>query len=126
MILIKKYANRKLYDTSNRRYISLPQVAAFVRQGEEVQVIDKDSGQDITDIILKQVILEDDGIWRSFLNTLIQVGASRAAAAADTVTHRTIPQPLTHSDLRELYNQLEGLEARIDALTRAEKKDSAG
>jgi polyhydroxyalkanoate synthesis repressor PhaR len=121
MILIKKYANRKLYDTTARRYISLRQVAAFIRQGEEVQVIDKDSGQDITDSILKQIILEDDGIWHTLLNALIQVGASQATAAVDAVSDSIFPQPLTHSDLKELYAQLEGLEARIDELTRIEK-----
>ncbi|MGC2111679.1 MAG: polyhydroxyalkanoate synthesis regulator DNA-binding domain-containing protein [Candidatus Korobacteraceae bacterium] len=58
-IVIKKYANRRLYDTSNSRYINLEDIAAMVRNGKEVQVVDANSGEDITRVTLTQIIVED-------------------------------------------------------------------
>ena len=57
-ILIKKYENRRLYDATNSRYINLEEVAAFVQRGYDVRVIDVTSGDDITRVILTQIIAE--------------------------------------------------------------------
>lgn len=57
-ILIKKYENRRLYDATNSRYINLDEVAEFVKLGYEVRVIDVASGEDITRVILTQIIAE--------------------------------------------------------------------
>ena len=58
-IVIKKYANRRLYDTSNSRYINLEDIATLVRNGKDVQVVDASSGEDITRVTLTQIIVED-------------------------------------------------------------------
>jgi polyhydroxyalkanoate synthesis repressor PhaR len=58
-IVIKKYANRRLYDTSSSRYINLEDIAALVRNGKEVQVLDASTGEDITRVTLTQIIVED-------------------------------------------------------------------
>ena len=58
-IVIKKYANRRLYDTSHSRYINLEDIAALVRNGKEVQVVDAATGEDITRVTLTQIIVED-------------------------------------------------------------------
>src|ERR1700691_3699199 len=58
-IVIKKYANRRLYDTCNSRYINLEDIAALVRNGKEVQVVDAGTGDDITRVTLTQIIVED-------------------------------------------------------------------
>jgi len=58
-IVIKKYGNRRLYDTSNSRYINLEDIAAQVRNGKDVQVLDAKTGEDLTRVILMQIILED-------------------------------------------------------------------
>lgn len=58
-ILIKKYENRRLYDTTNSRYVNLDEVAQMLRRGDEVQVVDASSGEDITRLILTQIIVED-------------------------------------------------------------------
>jgi polyhydroxyalkanoate synthesis repressor PhaR len=58
-IVIKKYANRRLYDTSNSRYINLEDIAALVRNGKDVQVVDAGTGEDITRVTLTQIIVED-------------------------------------------------------------------
>jgi len=58
-VVIKKYANRRLYDTSHSRYINLEDIAALVRNGKEVQVVDAGTGGDITRVTLTQIIVED-------------------------------------------------------------------
>jgi polyhydroxyalkanoate synthesis repressor PhaR len=58
-IVIKKYANRRLYDTSASRYINLEDIAALVRNGKEVQVVDAGTGEDLTRVTLTQIIVED-------------------------------------------------------------------
>jgi polyhydroxyalkanoate synthesis repressor PhaR len=58
-VLIKKYENRRLYDTTNSRYVNLEEVAQLLQQGNEVQVLDAASGEDITRLILTQIIVED-------------------------------------------------------------------
>jgi polyhydroxyalkanoate synthesis repressor PhaR len=57
-VLIKKYENRRLYDATNSRYINLEEVAQLVQQGFDVQVVDAASGEDITRLILTQIIAE--------------------------------------------------------------------
>ncbi|MFQ3580481.1 MAG: polyhydroxyalkanoate synthesis regulator DNA-binding domain-containing protein [Chloracidobacterium sp.] len=52
---IKRYANRKLYDVAARRYVKLDELADFIQAGEEVQVIDKESGEDITEATLSKI-----------------------------------------------------------------------
>ena len=56
-ILIKRYANRKLYNTETSRYITLKGIAKLLDAGEEVQVIDKETGEDITQIALSQILV---------------------------------------------------------------------
>ena len=58
-VVIKKYGNRRLYDTSNSRYVNLDEIADLVRQGKEVQVLDAKSGRDLTRVTLTQIITED-------------------------------------------------------------------
>ena len=58
-IVVRKYENRRLYDTSSSRYVNLPEIAQMVREGAEVQVVDAKSGEDITRVILTQIIHED-------------------------------------------------------------------
>ena len=58
-VVIKKYENRRLYDTTNSRYVNLEEVAQLLQQGNNVQVIDASSGEDITRLILTQIIVED-------------------------------------------------------------------
>jgi polyhydroxyalkanoate synthesis repressor PhaR len=58
-VLIKKYENRRLYDTTNSRYVNLDEVAAMLQNGDHVQVVDSATGEDITRLILTQIIVED-------------------------------------------------------------------
>lgn len=58
MTIIKKYSNRRLYDTGLSRYITLDELAGKIRDGDEVRVVDAKSGDDLTQITLTQLILE--------------------------------------------------------------------
>ncbi len=58
-ILIKKYGNRRLYDTTSSRYVNLDDLAVHIRAGREVKVVDAKTGQDLTRVLLTQIITED-------------------------------------------------------------------
>ena len=58
-IIIKKYSDRRLYDSSSSRYVKLEDIARMVRDGIEVKVVDARSGKDLTYLVLTQIILED-------------------------------------------------------------------
>jgi len=78
-ILIKKYSNRKLYDQSHSRYVTLDEIASLVREGHEVKVVDATSGEDLTGVTLAQVILENERAHKTafpaaFLHQLIKHG----------------------------------------------------
>ena len=57
--IVKRYSNRKLYDTKDSRYVTLLQIAEMVRSGEEVQIIDNNSKEDLTEVTLAQIIYEE-------------------------------------------------------------------
>jgi polyhydroxyalkanoate synthesis repressor PhaR len=57
--VIKRYSNRKLYDTKDSRYVTLLQIAEMVRAGEEVQIVDNNSKEDLTQMTLAQIIYEE-------------------------------------------------------------------
>src|ERR1700753_33995 len=58
--VIKRYANRKLYDTRSSRYVTLPQIAELVRSGEDVQIIDNRTKENLTGVTLAQIIYESE------------------------------------------------------------------
>lgn len=58
MVIIKKYGNRRLYDSARSRYINLEELAAIIRAGEAVQVVDAKTNEDLTHEVLMQVVLE--------------------------------------------------------------------
>jgi hypothetical protein len=58
--LIKKYANRKLYDTQTSRYITLEGISRLVREGHDIQVVDRDTGRDLTPLILSQIVVSEE------------------------------------------------------------------
>jgi polyhydroxyalkanoate synthesis repressor PhaR len=57
---IRRYSNLKLYDTQESHYITLAQIAAIIRGGDDVQVLDKDTGRDLTAATLALIIFEEE------------------------------------------------------------------
>jgi polyhydroxyalkanoate synthesis repressor PhaR len=91
MPVIKRYPNRKLYDTEAKQYITLEEIAKLIRQGGEVRVVDNATGEDLTALTLTQVILElekkQSGFFpRSILTGLIQSGGDRLNALQRSLT----------------------------------------
>ena len=94
-VLIKRYANRKLYNTDTSRYITLKGIAELVEQGEDVRVIDNETGEDISGVTLSQILVDnerrDHAVPRTLLSDLIasqlglraSIDANRAAVAAE-------------------------------------------
>ena len=58
-VVIRKYENRRLYDTARSRYVNLEEVAEMVREGVDVQVVDARTGEDLTRVVLTQIIVDD-------------------------------------------------------------------
>jgi polyhydroxyalkanoate synthesis repressor PhaR len=77
--VIKRYSNRKLYDTQESRYVTLEEIEEMIRSGREVSVVDAASGDDLTSVTLTQIILENERNHRTalpatFLHQLIKHG----------------------------------------------------
>ncbi len=76
-LLIKKYGNRRLYDTVDSRYVTLDELGAKIRAGAEVRVVDAKTGEDLTQATLAQLILEGGSsrlLPAALLNQLIRLG----------------------------------------------------
>ncbi|MFY9905312.1 MAG: polyhydroxyalkanoate synthesis regulator DNA-binding domain-containing protein [Terriglobales bacterium] len=58
-VVIKKYGNRRLYDTTNSEYINQDEVAQMIRDGQDVQVVDAATGEDLTRLVLTQIIVQN-------------------------------------------------------------------
>ncbi|OLD07571.1 MAG: hypothetical protein AUI56_05795 [Actinobacteria bacterium 13_1_40CM_2_66_13] len=116
--LIKKYANRKLYDTRTSRYITLDQIAQLVRDGHEIKVVDRGNGGDLTQVTLSQIVLSEEKRGPS---GIVDAGGEmlhdRGQALLDYV-RKTLNVP---ADLRtEVGRRREGLETMADdAIERA-------
>jgi polyhydroxyalkanoate synthesis repressor PhaR len=88
--LVKRYSNRKLYDTSESRYVTLDEIARWVKGGEEVKILENESGEDLTAVTFAQIILEEERKKSGLLSLrvmreLIQHGESALQNLAATV-----------------------------------------
>lgn len=111
MPLIKRYPNRKLYDTEAKQYVTLEMIAQIIREGQDVQVVDHESGEDLTNLTLSQIIFEQEKkksgfLPRSILTSLIRTGG-------DTLDYlrRTL-----HTGVEVMEEQSNSLEERLQRL----------
>jgi len=79
--VIKRYSNRKLYDTQESRYVTLEELEELIRAGKEISVVDVSTGEDLTSVTLAQIILENERNHRAtlptaFLHQLIKHGGA--------------------------------------------------
>src|SRR5438876_5654790 len=77
--VIKRYSNRKLYDTQESRYVTLEEIEEMIRGGKEISVVDASSGEDLTSVTLAQILLENERNRRAalpsaFLHQLVKHG----------------------------------------------------
>lgn len=132
--LIKRYENRKLYDTAAKRYISLEEIAELVRAGEEVEVVDNASGADLTASTLAKVILEEHSgsqgeIPPQFFHELLRSGGKlvdTSVARFQRNLDRLMGASLgrlahvreTREEMERLRSRLRRLEEIIDQMNR--------
>ncbi|WP_322805565.1 polyhydroxyalkanoate synthesis regulator DNA-binding domain-containing protein [Thermanaerothrix sp.] len=115
-IQIKRYNNRKLYDTVNRCYVTLEDIADYIANGNSVRVVDHESGQDLTTMILAQVIVDQERrlgglIPRALLTRLIRIGEMRLEDLSESLQAFLAPQEFVN---RHIRLRLERLRARGD------------
>ena len=123
--LIKRYESRKLYDTEESRYVSLEELAGWVRDGQEVQVVDNASGADVTAQTLTQVILDEGRRGSTFLSSellheLVRAG-QRAVESGVEQVHQKMDRFVQASidrlgPVRRAREEMDRLRSRLEEL----------
>jgi len=137
--LIKRYGSRKLYDTEESRYVLLDDIAGWIREGQEVRVIDNKTGEDVTAQTLTQVISEEGRRGTAFLpndvlHELIRAGATAVNSGVARLQHgvdklvqvsidRLAPLRQAREEMGLLRRRLDELEA---SLIQVETRQHAG
>ncbi len=112
MPLIKRYPNRKLYDTEAKQYVTLEKISALIQAGEEVQVVDHATGEDLTAVTLTQIIFEQEKRRRGFLPQSVLTGLIQAGGETLAILRKQLASPL------ELARHVdEEIERRLQVLT---------
>jgi polyhydroxyalkanoate synthesis repressor PhaR len=130
--LIKRYESRKLYDTEESRYVSLEEIAGWVRQGQEVRVLDNATAGDVTSQTLTQIILDEgrrgtSSLPSELLHELVRLGERAVHSGVEQVQHgvdrlvqasidRLAPVRRAREEMSGLRTRLEQLEASLAAL----------
>jgi polyhydroxyalkanoate synthesis repressor PhaR len=130
--LIKRYESRKLYDTEESRYVSLDQIAEWVRRGQEVRVVDNTSSDDVTAQTLTQVILEEGRNGRTkmsseLMHELVRFGGKAWNSSVEHVQQgvdrvvqasidRLAPVRQARTEMSRLRRRLEELEHSLSDL----------
>src|SRR5215469_17751830 len=140
--LIKKYANRKLYDTQTSRYITLDGISRLVREGHDIQVVDRDTGRDLTPLILSQIVVSEEKLGEvgdtlhdrgqtlfdyvrrtlsgpaAMVSSRVERGRSELEELVDVAVERALTRLSipTRRDLESLNARIDELEARIASL----------
>jgi len=113
MPLIKRYSNRKLYDTVDKQYITLEGIAELIRQGQSIQVIDHATGEDLTAVTLTQIIFKQEKKQSGFLPQSILADMIQAGGERLNQLHRNLA-----SQLAVLLPVDEEIKRRIQTLVR--------
>jgi polyhydroxyalkanoate synthesis repressor PhaR len=130
--LIKRYESRKLYDTEESRYVSLEEIATWVRNGQEVKVVDNATGGDVTSQTLTQIILDEGRKGTSFLpsellHDLVRLGERAVSSGfeqmqtgVDRLVQASVdrfgPVRRVREEMTSLRTRLEQLESSLSEL----------
>ncbi len=130
--IIKRYESRKLYDTEESRYVSLEDIAKWVRDGQEVKVIDNSTSADVSAQVLTQIILDEGKRGTSFLPTellhelvragekAVSTGVERVQGKVDRLVQASIdrlgPVRQAREEMSHLRRRLTDLERTLSAL----------
>jgi polyhydroxyalkanoate synthesis repressor PhaR len=140
--LIKRYGSRKLYDTEESRYVSLEEIGAWVREGQEIRVVDNDTSDDVTAQTLTQVILEEGRKGSAFPpsevmhelvrrgSKLVSDGVDRFQNGVDRILQASVekigPVREIREETRVLRQRLEELEETLAGLEESENDEEEG
>src|SRR5512146_239332 len=116
MRIIKRYLNRKLYDTETKQYVTLDQLADLIRDDEELRVYDNASGEDLTSITMTQVLFEQVKKQAGFLPRTVLTGLIQAGGSRFSGLQRRLAGPLGLNHLVD-----EEIQRRMDTLVGQEK-----
>lgn len=138
--IIKRYQNRKLYDTTDSCYVTLEDIGDMIKQGEEVQIIDNQTKEDLTGVTLAQIIFEEQKkkthvlplstfkqiiqsggeTLRGFVNKAVESGGREFQHMREIVDEKIIPTvehlrdlPTVQSEVKILKEKIEALEAKL-------------
>lgn len=126
-IIIKKYENRRLYDATHSRYVNLDEVSRAVQNGFEVQVLDASTGEDLTRLVMTQIIVESaKGPNSAFpLDVLRQmVVASGKASQERTLTYMRAVADMYKDTLRGFSQTLSPFETMQKMMNPASQEES--
>jgi polyhydroxyalkanoate synthesis repressor PhaR len=130
--LIKRYPNRKLYDTETKAYISLNDVADFIRQEFAIEVLDTETGKDLTNQVLTQVIFEEGKKGNSTIPSdvlhemirwggrVIDQGVEQVVNGVDRLVQDSLSKwisPTKREEIEQLQAKVTYLEQLIEQLT---------
>lgn len=104
-VLIKRYPNRKLYNTEAKRYITLDSIADLIRDGYDVEVRDHETGEDLTGVTLSQIIFEHEKKDGAYLPNLLLANLIRAGGDTFGYVKRSFQASL---------HAVKALEAEVD------------
>jgi len=126
MLTIKRYPNRKFYDTEEKRYITLDDISDRIRAGREVQVIDQGSGEEITSVVLTQIIFEQEKkqsgfVPRSVLTGLVQAGGYTMGRMRSALSNPAAPKPGLDEDQFQRLLDERGVPTRTELETLTEQ-----
>ena len=130
--LIKRYESRKLYDTEESRYVSLEEIATWIREGQDVRVLDNATSADVTAQTLTQIILEEGRkgttlLPSELLHDLVRMGERAVSSGVEHVQHgvdrlvqasvdRLGPVRRAREEMSRLKARLEDLETSLNRL----------
>jgi polyhydroxyalkanoate synthesis repressor PhaR len=119
--LIKRYESRKLYDTEESRYVSLEEIAGWIRQGQEVKVVDNATAADVTSQTLAQIILDEGRKGTSYLpsellHDLVRLGERAVHSGMEQVQHGVDKLIDRLGPVRRAREEMQGLRARLEEL----------
>lgn len=115
-ILIKRYANRKLYNTDTSRYITLKGIAQLLEEGHEVRVMDNETGEDITQIALSQILVDNERAKEDPSETLLSQILARGGDALYGAIRKSVDE--ASDGLGDFQVRLRRLVHQSESLTR--------
>lgn len=125
--LVKRYSNRKLYDTTESRYVTLDEIARWVKAGEEVKILENETGEDLTAVTFAQIILEEERRKSGLLSLrvlrgLIQHGEAALQNLTASVESRIEAiRPAAEAARSRMQERVQGITSIAERLTEIQR-----